>query len=55
MNPTVFSLNVETTVGEAIAQLQVSEDWEELVLWAERTLESARDQFGELKITEIAV
>lgn len=28
MNPNVFSLNEETTVGEAIAQLQVSEDWE---------------------------
>ena len=36
-------------------QKQVSEDWGELALWAERTLESARDQFRELKITEIAV
>jgi len=35
-------------------QRQVSEDWGELILWAERTLESARDQFGELKIAEIA-
>ncbi len=36
-------------------QREVSEDWEELVLWAGRTLESACDQFGELKIIEIAV
>lgn len=31
-------------------QARVCEDWASLVLWAERTLQSARDQFEELKI-----
>ncbi len=36
-------------------QMEVSEDWQALVRWAERTLQSAREQFQAVRATEIAV